>query len=220
MGLLGILVASSLLALLPKEPVLTPIHHEFKCTRESRGGFGVLLSIGVLDTATRMGYLLFLPFLIHARGGSSATIGLGLALVFIGGALGKASCGWLGQYVGVLWSVVVTEIATAALIVVTCFTPITAMLLCLPLLGIVLNGTSSVLYGTVPELAPEGEYSPSVRVVLYRSHRFRRSRPNRLRGNRRPFQPNDRRSFVGGHGGGHRAAGFKPPCGFLEFGRR
>jgi MFS transporter, FSR family, fosmidomycin resistance protein len=156
MGLLGILVASSLLALVPKDPALASIHKELKLTRESRGGFGVLLSIGVLDTATRMGYLLFLPFLIHARGGSSATVGLGLALLFIGGAFGKASCGWLGQHVGVVGSVVATEIATAALIVVTCVTPITAMLIVLPLLGMVLNGTSSVLYGTVPELAPKG----------------------------------------------------------------
>ena len=31
------------------------------------------------------------------------------------------------------------------------------MLVLLPLLGIVLNGTSSVLYGTVPELAPDGD---------------------------------------------------------------
>jgi MFS family permease len=116
----------------------------------------VLLSIGVLDTATRMGYLLFLPFLIHARGGSSAMVGLGLALLFVGGAFGKASCGWLGQRVGVVGSVVATEIVTAALIVVTCVTPITAVLIVLPLLGMVLNGTSSVLYGTVPELAPKG----------------------------------------------------------------
>jgi FSR family fosmidomycin resistance protein-like MFS transporter len=159
MGLLGILVASSLLAILPNEPGLASIHHEFVRKRESRGGFGVLLAIGVLDTATRMGYLLFLPFLIHARGGSSATVGLGLALVFVGGALGKASCGWLGQRVGVIWSVVATEVATAALIVVTCFTPITAMLVFLPLLGMMLNGTSSVLYGTVPELAPKGSTS-------------------------------------------------------------
>jgi len=70
--------------------------------------------------------------------------------------VGKASCGWLGQRVGVVWSVVATEIATAALIVITCFTPITAMLVFLPFLGMVLNGTSSVLYGTVPELAPKG----------------------------------------------------------------
>jgi FSR family fosmidomycin resistance protein-like MFS transporter len=31
------------------------------------------------------------------------------------------------------------------------------MLVLLPLLGIALNGTSSVLYGTVPELAPNGD---------------------------------------------------------------
>lgn len=156
MGLLGILVASSLFAILPTDASVAAIHHEIERKRESRGGFGVLLSIGVLDTATRMGYLLFLPFLIHARGGSSATVGLGLALVFVGGAFGKATCGWLGQRVGVVWSVVATEIATAALIVATCFTPITAMLIFLPFLGMVLNGTSSVLYGTVPELAPNG----------------------------------------------------------------
>lgn len=157
MGLLGILVASTLLAFLPNETGLASIHQEIGRKRESRGGFGVLLSIGILDTATRMGYLLFLPFLIHARGGSSPTVGLGLALLFVGGALGKASCGWLGQRIGVVWSVVATEIATAALIVATCFTPIAAMLGLLPLLGIVLNGTSSVLYGTVPELAPKGD---------------------------------------------------------------
>jgi hypothetical protein len=38
-------------------------------------------------------------------------------------------------------------------VVVPCFTPITAMLVFLPLLGMVLNGTSSFLYGTIPELA-------------------------------------------------------------------
>jgi MFS transporter, FSR family, fosmidomycin resistance protein len=156
MGLLGILVACALLALVPEEPALSPIHREFQGIRESRSGFGVLLSIGVLDTATRMGYLLFLPFLIHALGGSSSTVGLGLALLFLGGAFGKASCGWLGQRVGVVWSVVATEIATSVLIVLTCLTPPTATLMILPILGIVLNGTSSVLYGTVPELAPSG----------------------------------------------------------------
>jgi FSR family fosmidomycin resistance protein-like MFS transporter len=45
----------------------------------------------------------------------------------------------------------------AALIEVTCYTPITEMMIFLPFLGLVLNGTSSVLYGTVPELAPQGD---------------------------------------------------------------
>ena len=65
-------------------------------------------------------------------------------------------CKTTSEYDGVVWSVAATEIATAALIVATCFTPITAMLVFLPFLGMVLNGTSSVLYDTVPELAPSG----------------------------------------------------------------
>ena len=122
-----------------------------------RSGFAWLMTIGAFDTATRMGYLLFLPFLIHARGGTSATVGLGLALLFVGGAFGKATCGWLGERLGVIGSVVATETATALLIVATLFTPLAPTLLLLPLLGVVLNGTSSVLYGTVPELAPRGD---------------------------------------------------------------
>ena len=104
-----------------------------------------------------MGYLLFLPFLIHARGGGSATVGLGLALLFMGGALGKATCSWLSERMGVIGAVVTTETVTALLIVATLFTPLVPTLVFLPLLGIVLNGTSSVLYGTVPELAPIGD---------------------------------------------------------------
>ncbi|MCE2566361.1 hypothetical protein [Komagataeibacter sp. FNDCF1] len=37
-------------------------------------------------------------------------------------------------------------------------------LVLLPLLGIVLNGTSSLLYGTVPELAPDGNMSRTFAV--------------------------------------------------------
>ncbi len=156
MGLLGLLVAAGLLALVPKESARVPIERDHGGTGEAGRGFGILLAIGILDTATRMGYLLFLPFIIQARGGSSKTVGFALALLFMGGAFGKASCGWLGRRAGVVASVIATEVATAALIGVTCVTPLTPMLAVLPFLGIVLNGTSSVLYGTVPELAPRG----------------------------------------------------------------
>ena len=56
-----------------------------------------------------------------------------------------------------VWSVIVTEVATALLIIATLMLPLVPMLALLPILGIVLNGTSSVLYGTVPALAPKGD---------------------------------------------------------------
>ena len=122
-----------------------------------RRGFALLLAVGVLDTATRMGFLLFLPFLVTGKGGSDATIGSALALVFIGGAFGKAACGWLGERVGLLATVITTEAATAMLILATLALPLPYVLALLPLLGVMLNGTSSVLYGTVPEFAPPGQ---------------------------------------------------------------
>jgi MFS transporter, FSR family, fosmidomycin resistance protein len=48
--------------------------------------------------------------------------------------------------------VIATEAGTAALILAVLVSPVAASLALLPLLGIMLNGTSSVLYGTVPEL--------------------------------------------------------------------
>jgi len=156
MALVGVGVAIALPTLAPRvisrpPPADTALH------APSRAGFTLLMTIGAFDTATRMGYLLFLPFMIHARGGTSPVVGLGLALLFVGGAFGKATCGWLAERLGVIGGVVTTEAATALLIVATLFLPLAPMLVLLPLLGIVLNGTSSILYGTVPELAPGGD---------------------------------------------------------------
>jgi MFS family permease len=158
LSLLGLGVAAALLTLLRPRGMSAGPAATQATARGGRSGFAWLMTIGAFDTATRMGYLLFLPFLIHGRGGGSAIVGLALALLFIGGALGKATCGWLGERVGVIGAVVATETATAILIVATLLTPLGPTLLLLPLLGVFLNGTSSVLYGTVPELAPGGDH--------------------------------------------------------------
>jgi MFS transporter, FSR family, fosmidomycin resistance protein len=155
---LGSAVALMLLLLLPRQPMAAPAAEARDIGKDQEGrGFRLLLAIGALDTAPRMGYLLFLPFLIHAKGGTETTVGVGLALLFMGGALGKAVCGWLGGHLGVISSVMATEVATALFMMATLILPLGAMLAVLPLLGIVLNGTSSVLYGTVPDLAPRGD---------------------------------------------------------------
>lgn len=119
-------------------------------------GFPLLLSIAMIDSATRMGFLTFLPFLLKAKGAGLPEIGIALTLIFTGGACGKLACGWLGQKLGVVRATWVTEGATALGIVLLLPLPLFAAFAVLPLIGVALNGTSSVLYGTVPELvAPE-----------------------------------------------------------------
>jgi FSR family fosmidomycin resistance protein-like MFS transporter len=168
LAMLGLAVAAALAWLAPSVSKATQHavkHHGVSGTGR---GFTLLTVIGGFDTATRMGYLLFLPFLIHGRGGTSATVGIALALLFIGGALGKATCTWLSERLGIVGSVVATEAATALLIGLTLVTPLGPTLIVLPLLGLVLNGTSSVLYGTVPDLAPGGDTSRAF-AIFYTS---------------------------------------------------
>jgi MFS family permease len=50
-----------------------------------------------------------------------------------------------------------TETSTALLIVAAVYLPLTGLMVMLPVLGLALNGTSSVLYGAVPDLAGAGK---------------------------------------------------------------
>jgi MFS transporter, FSR family, fosmidomycin resistance protein len=73
---------------------------------------------------------------------------------FAGGAAGRLVCGFLEARLGMLPTVVITEGATAAGILALLPLPIDAALALLPVIGVALNGTSSILYGTVPDLVP------------------------------------------------------------------
>src|SRR6185437_16082549 len=90
------------------------------------------------------------------KGADLPTIGIALTLIFTGGATGKLVCGWLGLRLGMVRATFLTEGLTAAGILVLLPLPLFWGLAVLPLIGIALNGTSSIIYGTVPELvAPE-----------------------------------------------------------------
>jgi len=117
-------------------------------------GFVSLAAIGVIDSATRMGFLTLLPFVLIAKGASVTQVGFALSLTFAGGAAGKFVCGLIAARAGILRTTILTEVATAAGIVALLPLSLRASMLLLPLVGIALNGTSSVLYGTVPELVP------------------------------------------------------------------
>ncbi len=118
--------------------------------------YWLLFSIHIADDLVRTGFLIFLPFLLRDKGADLPTIGLGLSLMFAGGAAGKLVMGWVGQKLGVVTSVLLTEAATTLLILAALPLSLDFALLLLPAVGLALNGTSSVLYGTIPEfVSPE-----------------------------------------------------------------
>lgn len=157
MAALAVLGAGIILASL--KPIVT--HGTTESAKAVAGqdrpwAYWLLFSIHIADDLVRTGFLIFLPFLLRDKGADLPTIGLGLSLMFAGGAAGKLVMGWVGQKLGVVPSVLLTEIATTLLILAALPLPLDFALLLLPVVGLMLNGTSSVLYGTIPEfVSPE-----------------------------------------------------------------
>ncbi|NVZ54298.1 MFS transporter [Pseudomonas sp. B6002] len=159
LGVLGLASAGLLWWLIPRQlrTATAPVVARLHAGTGSVTGLRALIVLGTLDSAVRMGFLTFLPFLLQTKGAGTAGIGLALTLLFIGGAFGKLFCGYLGARIGMMRTVWLTETSTAALIVMAVYLPLEGLMLMLPLLGLVLNGTSSVLYGAVPDLAGAGK---------------------------------------------------------------
>ena len=118
---------------------------------KDRSGFAVLSVIGVLDSAARSGFLTFLPFLLISKGADVEIIGVALAITFAGGATGKFICGFLASKFGIIHTVILTEALTCFGIALTLPLSLQWTMVLLPVIGLGLNGTSSVLYGTVSD---------------------------------------------------------------------
>ena len=116
-----------------------------------RPRFLALSLIEVLDSSTRSAFLTFIAFLLIAKGLPAGWAVAAVPLVLAGGMAGKLACGVLAERFGVARMIVVTEIATAAGIFAVLALPAGGALVLLPLLGVVLQGTSSVLYATIGE---------------------------------------------------------------------
>jgi MFS family permease len=157
LGALGAIAAVAIFLLIPRLGDEGPASHKKDESVRPTGAAGVyafplLLSVGVIDSATRMAFLTFLPFVLTAKGASLQTVGLALTLVFAGGAVGKLVCAFIGARIGAVATVWLTEAVTAFGIVALLPLPLEAAMVLLPVVGIALNGTSSVLYGSVPAL--------------------------------------------------------------------
>jgi len=154
-GSVGVLAAVAIFLLMPRQLATARAAQQ---ARNAAGtamqpvafGFPILCAVGVFDSATRMAFLTFLPFVLSAKGAGLPTVGLALTLVFAGGAVGKLVCAFIGARIGIFGTILLTEGLTAAGIVALLPLPLEPAMALLPLVGVALNGTSSVLYGSVP----------------------------------------------------------------------
>jgi MFS transporter, FSR family, fosmidomycin resistance protein len=162
LGAAGFAAAAAILLLTPRlrdhMPVAKTSEQADGKLLPAKHAFPILLTIGILDSATRMGFLTFLPFLLVAKGASLPLVGIALTLVFAGGAVGKLVCAFLGARIGATATMLLTESLTTLAIVALLPLPLAWAVAILPIVGVALNGTSSVLYGSVPDLVTPGRH--------------------------------------------------------------
>lgn len=119
-------------------------------------GFSALCGILIVDNCARNGFLTFVAFFLIDKGVGTGAASMAVPAILIGGMWGKLACGFLSERLGVIRTVIFTELGTAAGIVALVFADADIAFFILPLLGVALNGTSPVLQGTIGDLV-DGE---------------------------------------------------------------
>jgi FSR family fosmidomycin resistance protein-like MFS transporter len=163
LGLIGIAAAVAIFLLTPRfapEPAAakvdrteTEVAEAEAHTARLQTGFRALVVLGIVDSFTRGGFFVLVPFLLIGKGAHVATAGFALTLVFVGGAAGKLACGWFATRFGKVFTIVLSKAITAGGMIAIMLLPLSFAFVLLPLLGIVLNGVTTVTYGSVPDVS-------------------------------------------------------------------
>ena len=128
-------------------------------------GFVTLGGIVFLDTVVQDGFLVFIPFLMLEKGVPASLAGLGVVLTLAGGMAGKLGCGLLAARIGAVRALILVEVLCAAGIVAALLAPAALALCLLPVVGVVLQGSSTITYGTVADLVDERRHSRGFALV-------------------------------------------------------
>ncbi len=112
-------------------------------------GFTALCTIKLLDSVTRTGFLTFAAFLLIDKGVPENWAVLAPPIIFGGGMIGKLAFGYIAERFGVFGSVISACLTTSLGIFLIVLLPEWSAMVVLAFTGITLNGTSSVLYGSV-----------------------------------------------------------------------
>ena len=124
-----------------------------------KSGFVSLGIIAALDNSTRNGFLTFVAFLMIEKGVPTEWAAAAVLVTVFGGMCGKFACGMLAERVGITRSIAITEIATGAGVLLILASPQLYAFFLLPVVGVFLNGTSSVIYGSVGDLIEDDKHS-------------------------------------------------------------
>ena len=133
--------------------------------------FGALLIVTSIDALVQSSVLVFIAFLMLAKG-LSLPLAIGTTvLLLVGGVFGKAGCGYLADRIGVRIAFSLVQILTALGLIAVIVAPIWLAVILLAPLGAVVQGTSSITYGFAAALIDHRKMARGY-ALLYSSGTF------------------------------------------------
>ena len=111
--------------------------------------FIILCCALFIDSGIRTAAITFIPFALKSIDLDTENVLFLLTTLLIGGAIGKILCGWLNEHFSFLSIVLFTKGITALIFFMFIFAEKLPLIPLMLVLGLGLNGTSSILYGQV-----------------------------------------------------------------------
>lgn len=130
-----------------------------------RQGFTMLAVIVSLVSLVQGTFLTFVAFIMIEKQVTPGLASIAVVLTLTGGMLGKIACGYLAERFGVIRSLVLVEVLAAIGIIAVLTAPTLLSFCLLPLLGVVLQGSSSITYATVGDLVHNGKQSRGFALI-------------------------------------------------------
>ena len=132
---------------------------------KDRLGFTNLAAIVFLDSLIQDGFLVFITFVMIEKQVSTGLVAFAVAGTLSGGIFGKYAGGLLAARIGVIRSIVFFEVLTSIGIILVFYVPGNSSFFLLPLVGVFLQGSSSITYSTVSNLVHTNQQSRGFSII-------------------------------------------------------
>lgn len=127
--------------------------------------FSFLGIVVFLDSMVQSVFLTFLAFILLEKGATSAVATGAVVLALAGGMVGKFCCGFLAARFGDRNAFILIQILTVTGIASLIILPAQALLVLLPGIGLVVQGSSTVTYGSVADFVDQGRQSRGYALI-------------------------------------------------------
>ncbi|MEM7404994.1 MAG: MFS transporter [Pseudomonadota bacterium] len=121
-----------------------------------RTRFSALGTMVFFDSAVQAVFLTFLAFIMQAKGAGQGVAAAAVVLALIGGMIGKFTCGYLAARLGDRVTFILVQVLTALGLIMLAALNAEQALIALPLLGLVVQGSTTVSYGSVADFVEPG----------------------------------------------------------------